>query len=293
MKDPRFLSRYGVKVNTSLAEHTVIGLGGNADFFLQVSDGNQLKLAARAAHENGLKVCVIGRGTHTVFSSHGFRGLVIKNEIDDFEILNGVATVGSGLALTQVIHRLAEESCGGFEELADSPRSIGGAVSRNTRVGKTSVEDHLTQVSLYSKGRVLTVQAQDMAFEPNSSRVQYGDEYVLSASFRVRKEPREDINKRILGATQLRLRNRPGASRAIRVFADLDGQTASELARQVGMAGERVGGAVISTKDPNYIINEGAATPEDIYELAQRIKNRVSLKTHEKLREAITWAGEW
>ena len=293
MKDPRFLARYGVEVNVPLGPHTAIGTGVNADFFLAVSASNELKLAAKAAEDNGLKVCVIGKGTHIVYSSHGFRGLVIKNEIADFDLLNGSVTVGTGLGLTEVIHRLAEESCAGFEALAGTPRSVGGALRVNLRGGGTSISEHLDSATLYSVGKLRPVSAEDMLFVPDSSLLEHNPEYAVTATFRVRKQPRQQINQRILAGTQERLRSQPGAAKAIRVFKDPTPDSATDLAARAGMAGERVGGAVVSTKDPNYIINDKGATPEDVYELAQRIKHRVSLRLQKKLKEAVVWAGEW
>lgn len=293
MKDPRFLARYGIKVNQPVAGETAIAVGGNADFFVTVEEPAQFRLVASAAQDNALKTVVIGRGTHTVFSDHGLRGLVIKNQMKGLEILQDQVTVGSGLGLTELVHRLAEESYGGLEELASVPRSVGGAIWANSQVGDTVVADYLSSVRLYSKGRMITVTPPDLEFGRDDSRLQRSGEFVVEATFRVRRESRERINQKILKATQDRLRQQPGARHAIRVFRNPVGETASDLIRQIKLAGERLGGVTVSSKDPNYLINEGGAKAAEVYELAQRIKHRVSIKLHQKLREAVVWVGEW
>jgi UDP-N-acetylmuramate dehydrogenase len=280
-------------VNVPLKEHNILGVGGNADFFVTMNETKEFARLLTAASENGLKVAVIGSGTNCVFSDHGFRGLVIKNELTEFDLSVSALRVGSGLAMTDVIHRLADEGCGGFEELASLPGTVGGAVASNAGVTPHEIKGALLSVTLFSKGSVVEVEPSDMQFEYRDSRVKHTGEQVLGATFRVAKKDPHDIKRLILSATQARLRSRPGAEQAIPVFRDPLPDSVADLVSQVDMPGERIGGAMVSTKDPNYIINEGSATAAEVYELAQRVKHRVSVKLGKKLVEQIDWLGEW
>lgn len=293
MKDPRFLSKYEIKVNVPLAPFTSIGVGGNADFLVEVADLKMFKAVLKAAEENGLKTVVIGKGTNSVFSDHGYRGLVIINRIIDLEIGPDTVTVGSGLGVTELIHHLAEEGRGGFEGMVSLPGSVGGAVWGNSGVGSDGISTYLESASLYSKGRILEVGSVDLEFGYRDSRLKRTGEQVASATLRVQTKPVDDIKKIILAATHARLRDRPGASKAVKIFRDPLPETAAGLASQLDLAGECVGGAMISSKNPNYIINTGTARAAEVYELAQRIKHRVSVKLGKHLREEVVWLGEW
>lgn len=294
MKDPGFLAKFGINVNVPMAEYTAIGVGGNADFFVAVSEPEVLRAVLAEAGENGLKTVVIGSGSNIVFSDHGYRGLVIKNEIRSIKSNKTHVTAGGGLLLADLVSRLAENDYGGLEALAGYPGSVGGAVWNNARADGIAVGNRLISATLYSKGRLIEVEATDMQFAPQDSRPRHTGEFVVTATFKIRKKDPDDIKKAMLQVRQHRLRTEPVGARSIRVFRDNKGRgkLAAELAKRAGLAGEKVGGAMISAKHPNFIINQGTARASDVYELAQRIKNRVSVKLGEKLREQVVWVGE-
>ncbi len=282
MKDPAFISRHGLSVNVPVAGCTTIKSGGNADFYGEVSDPTAFQQLLQAAARNGINVTVIGQGSRTVVSDHGVRGLVIKNRISFVDIGAGVASCGTGVAISEVIQTLAAAGYGGFEQLVSEPGSLGGLLkSRPPRL--EPLIDRLENVSLVDKGSV-------QELKRDAFVTMDGDYTVLACTFRVEEKNREALNHAMLTATQAKLRGRPGRVPHVAVFADAE---ASDCVRQLGMAGERVGGAVISAKDPNYISNDQGATSHDVYELAQRMKNRVKVKLGRTLTEAIYWVGEW
>ncbi len=296
MRDPRFLARHGIKVNVSMADHTRIRSGGSADFFVTAGTAKELASVLDGARDNALKVAVIGSGSRTVFADHGWRGLVIKNEIRhcDVDAKRGQVTVGSALPLADLVNRLAEEGVGGFEPLVAYPGSVGGAIGANLRSGSTAIGRHVRSVRLYSGGRVIEVPAADLEFRPNRSRLLRTGEIVLGATLAIVEKDPNQIRRRLLEATRDRLRNDPAGTTAVRVFWDTPGEeTAAELLGRTGLAGERIGRAMISKKNPNVIINLGEARSDSVYELAQRMKHAVTMKSGAKLQEAVAWMGEW
>ena len=293
MRDPRFLSRFGINVNVNLGNYTAIGCGGRADFFVAVDEEKAMVRLLQQAAENNLKTIVIGTGTQTVFSDHGVRGLVVQNRIVDVDTTTREVKAGAGIKLAELINRLAPDECGGFEALAGYPGSLGSAIRSNAHVDGFAIADAVVSVRLYSGGSVIDVAATDMRFGPEDSRLKQSGEVVIGATLRLTKKDASELKRNILTATQRRLRDEPSGPRKIRAFRDPGPETATELASAVGTAGEKVGGAVISTKNPNYIVNEGDAKAADVYELAGRIKHRVSIKLQKKLVEAVSWHGEW
>lgn len=296
MRDPRFLARHGIKVNVPLAGHTRIRSGGRADFFVTAGTAQELASVLDGARDNALKTAVIGSGSRTVFADHGWRGLVVKNEIRycDIDTGRGQVTAGSALPLADLINRLAEEGCGGFEPLVAYPGSVGGAIRANLRFGSTAIGRHVRSVTLYSGGRVIEVKAADLGFRPNESRLLRTGEIILGATLAIVEKDPNQIRRRLLEATRDRLRNDPAGTAAVRIFWDTpDEETATELLSRAGLAGEQIGQAMISKKNPNVIINLGEARSASVYELAQRMKHAVTMKFGAKLRDAVVWMGEW
>lgn len=293
MKDPEFLASRNVKVNVPLAQHSALGVGGNADFFIPVDNEKMLLDILQAAEANNLSVKVIGFGTKTVFSDHGFRGLVIKNKIGGLEVRNSKATAGGGLGMAFVVRELARQGYGGLAPFVGAVGSVGGALWANAEVQRETIGDHLKTAKLYSGGTLVTVSANDLQFSRFDSRLRRTNEWVTEATFNVVNQDPRQANEAVLAATQRQLKDRPASRTALHLFRDPLPQLASELTATAGLAGKRVGGAIISMKNPNYIINQGSATAQDVYTLAQRAKDRVRVKLGVKLREEVEWAGEW
>lgn len=293
MKDPGFLSQFSIKVNVPVAEYTSIKAGGSADFFGTVSTESDLVTLLTGAAENQLKTALIGCGSGTVFSDSGWRGLLIKNDVRSFDLNHDLVAVGSGLPMSDLVHLLAKEERGGFEALVGYPGSVGGAIRHNVSRLGTKLSDQLRSVTLYSGGRVITVEPQDLHFTPGGSRLDQSGEWVLGATFKIKKKPPAEIKKRLLEATQDRLKSEPTGRPQVTIFTNPpSGRKAGELVAAAGMAGERVGKAMVSRKNPNVIINTGGAEAASVYELAQRMKHQVQQKTGRKLLEAVTWLGE-
>lgn len=283
MKDPSFISRYDLSVNAPTSGCTAIKTGGNCDFFATATDLTTLELLLKAARENNVPVQVLGNGSQSVISDHGYRGLLIKNEISYVDASEQTASVGSGTALTDCVHQLAKEGLGGLEALVGSPGTVGGALA-SPNPENTDLSGRVELVSVYTKGGL-----QEWNREAYQS-AERGTYVILACMVRVETRGRTELQRHMLQATQTRLKNRPAGVPAIKVFADRD---ASDSLRQLNMAGERVGGAIVSGKDPNYIINDQGATSHDVYELAERMRNRAKVKLAKTLRVGISWVGEW
>ncbi len=293
MKDPQFLSRHQIKVNQPLADLTSIGVGGSADFFRRCDNLQQLVRLLDAAAANSLRVQLLGAGTSSVISDHGLRGLCIANRMVGWDVTGSVVAVASGTPLNTVLQAMAEHGLGGLEQLAAETGSIGAAVRRNAEQSGQALCDRIERVSLYSKGSVISAEPTDLDFSPGSSRFSHSSEIVLSVTIRLSKTDPDQLRHGMLAAVQDKLRRQPGGRQRVRIFRDLPRESAGSLAELAGMAGERIGGASVSRKDANYITNDGTATAADVYQLAQRIKHRVSVKLQKKLVEEVSWLGEW
>lgn len=276
-------------MNEPMGKHTAIAAGGNADFFVSVSEPKTLMRIVGESVTNDLKVGLIGRGTKVVCSDFGYRGLVVHNAIDTFEIDDGTVTVGAGLALSDVVSRLADNGLGGLEAQASLDGSVGGALWAASAADPTGLLEAARTVELVSGGSLISVAGRSLA----GDRLRRGDEYVTRVTFAVIAKDKTEIQRGILQTRQVKFRREPSVRQRVRVFDEPPGQSVGELAAGLGLAGERIGGAVISEKNPNYVINAGSAKAGEVKELADRLKYRIKLRRETTLQEAVAWMGEW
>ena len=296
MKDPGFLARYSVRVNEPVANKTKIQTGGNADFYAEAEDAATLRNLLSDAIGNDLPITVIGCGSRVVCSDHGYRGLVVRYRARRYELVNGDVVVDAGLPVHELIGRLAEEERGGLEAFAGYAGSVGGAIAEGATRGTLRFADRVKRVSLFSGGRTVDVAPADLKYgdqgSTGSARLGGNTEWVISATLEtVRRDPSEST-RLIAEATQERLRDEPAGKPFVFVFGDPPRQRARDLLAKVGMGGERTGGALVSEKNANAIINDDDATATDVYNLAQRMKARVKMQLGVKLTESVVWLGE-
>ncbi|MDP9212341.1 MAG: FAD-binding protein [bacterium] len=293
MKDSAFLATHGVKVNEPLAPYTKIRTGGNVDFFAEARNRKTLTALLSAARENGLPVTVIGCGSRIICSDHGYRGLVIRYSADGFLLSEGEVEVDAGFPVHALIGRLAEEERGGLEAFAGYPGSLGGAIAEGATRGTIRLADMASKIMLVSGGRRVGIDPGDLRYGVRgAARLNGGQEWVQGVRLRlVRREP-EEIRRRVVEATRDRLRYEPAGKPFAFVFRDPPRQRAADLLAKAGMGGEPEGGALVSAKNPNAIINDDGATAQDVYRLAQRMNARVQRQTGAKLLDSLVWLGE-
>jgi UDP-N-acetylmuramate dehydrogenase len=285
MKDPGLLSRHGIKVNAAMAAETAIAAGGNADFFGTVTGERKLAKLVSDALDNDLRVEVIGSGSRTVVSDFGYRGLLIRPQITTLDVDRHEVTIGCAVATSTVTSRLAEESmeiCPAFAQLEGT---LGGSAWEGW---PEAVREKLRTVRLLDGSRLVTIPGED--FDPQ--RLREGD-VLVNAVFSASEQPKQDIHRSILGAASVRLRRQPAAAKRLRLFIEPAKSSVLELAAGLGLAGETVGEAQVSTKNPNFIINRGEARASEIKELSQRVKYRIKLRRETELMDAVAWIGEW
>jgi UDP-N-acetylmuramate dehydrogenase len=293
VKDPGFLARYGVRVNEPVGKKTKIGTGGNADFYAEADDMATLRDLLADAAENDLPVTVVGCGSRIVCGDHGYRGLVVRCRARRYELVDGDVVVEAGLPVHELIGRLTEEERGGLEIFAGYAGSIGGAIAEGAARGTLRFADRVKRLSLFSGGRVVDVTPADLKYgDAGSARLGEGKEWVLSATLETVRREAAESTRLIAEATQERLRGEPAGKPFVFVFSDPPRQRARDLLGKVGMGGEREGGAMVSEKNPNAIINDDGATARDVYNLAQRMKARVKMQLGIKLTESVVWLGE-
>jgi UDP-N-acetylmuramate dehydrogenase len=268
LDDIKSVFRGRIALDEPLGKYTSMRVGGPADCYLEPVDKDDLVSVIAVLRERGVPFLMLGRGSNMLVSDEGVRGVVINIEsgLSDVRMEGDLVVAEAGVKLTKFVDFCVQRGLAGVEMLAGIPGTLGGAVVMNAGAHGGEISDHLVDVEVFSKTTVQRIKKADAGFAYRTSR--FAGDIVLSASFRLPKGKKEELIKR--RSEYLRQRNltQPTAQpNSGSMFKNPPGNFAAKLIEQAGLKGKRVGGAQISEKHANFIVNLGNATAADVMTL--------------------------
>lgn len=268
-----------IKSNVSLATYTTFQIGGIASYFTECKEEYEIKEALFFAKERGLPYLVLGKGSNSLFSDEGFKGLVILNRLSEFHQENTLFKVGAGFSFSLLGTKTARLGFSGLEFASGIPGSVGGAVWMNAGANGAETADHLTEVRFMTEeGEIKSFKREELTFSYRSSPFQKIKGAILSASFSLVKA--SGAREKQMELIEKRKRTQPlKEPSAGCVFRNPKDCSAGALIESCGLKGVKVGGAEVSTLHGNFIVNKGGATSHDVLSLARRIREEVKEKT--------------
>jgi len=282
-----------------LAPYTTFRLGGPADLAVEAASSAELQELWQMASDCGVACLVLGRGSNVLVSDRGVRGLVVLNRCSDWTLSSsGSLRVGSGMALSEVARRTAAGGWAGLEWSVGIPGSVGGAVVGNAGAHGGYVGDVLEAVTVLDHGRVRTLARDEMGLGYRTSLFKAiptcnGRPVILDATFGLRPGDAEALQRRMAELLQWRAERHPLEPSAGSVFKRTEQYPAGFLIEQAGLKGRRVGGAQVSPKHANFVVNLGDATAADVKALIEEIQETVAARFGVGLELEIELVGEW
>jgi len=267
-----------VKTKYPLKEKTTFKVGGSAQFFSEPGDPAELRCLLGAAKRNKLPVFVLGAGSNLLVSDKGVKGLVIKLNSAYFKriVLQGSCIkAGSAAALSQLIRFAQGKSLRGLEFLSGIPGTLGGALAMNAGCWEQAIGDWVKEVTVMDhSGRIKILAAKDIKFTYRDSGL--GKYIILSALLGLKKGSRmqiqKNINKYLMFRRQAQDSSRPNAGC---IFKNPPQRYAGKLIDLCGLKAKRLGGALVSERHANFILNNGRASAKDILGLMRIIRKKV------------------
>ena len=267
-----------VQRDEPLAAHTTWKIGGPARWFCRVRTEAALARVLAAAASKGLPLALLGMGSNILVADAGFPGVVVRLEGDFLrvEIEGEHLSAGGGAALGAVCAAAARAGLSGLEPITGIPSSIGAAVRINAGAYGGEIFDVLTEVRLVSPGGgTRSARAEELAHGYRWTRLIETKEIVAWARLKLKPAPREEIEAKTRGVADKRRGALPSEPNAGSVFRNPPGDYAGRLIEASGLKGSRRGGAVISPRHANVIVNDGAATAADVLALMHEARDTV------------------
>lgn len=277
-----------ISEDVSLKELSTFHIGGKAKYFTIVKNKEELKEAFSFAKNEKLPFFVLGNGSNVLFDDLGFRGLVIHNKIDFLEIKDQTVFVGGGYSFSKLGMITADKELEGLHFAASIPATVGGAIFMNAGAWGLNVSNSLLKVDY------LTEDGKEIGFLKNE--IKWGYRYstfheikgaILQASFHLSFS--NEVKKKMTEMIEKRKNSQPSGFSAGCVFRNGENYFAGELIEKSGLKGQRIGGAVISVKHGNFILNDSNATSQDVLSLISLIKEEVRKKFSFELKEEIRY----
>jgi len=278
-----------------LSPHTSLRVGGAADYFVRVASQEDLLGAIGVAREHELPVFVLGGGTNLLVSDRGIRGVVLENAWRDERIDGTIVDAASGTELAHVAAVAARSGIAGLEWMATVPGTVGGAVHGNAGAFGMETCDLLVDATLVDlNGDRWTARVDELGYAYRTSALQGTPAICLRARFRGTPGDRRAVVARIKEMANERVRTQPLAQpNTGSIFRNPPGDHAGRLIEEAGLKGERVGGAEVSRKHANFIVNTGGATAADVWALMRRCMSAVRERFGVELVPEVERVGEW
>jgi UDP-N-acetylmuramate dehydrogenase len=263
--------------NAAIGKQTWFGVGGVAEILFRPADTEDLA-AFLAALPAEIPVMVIGAGSNLLVRDGGIPGATIRlgRGLGDIAIADGVVSVGAGTLDRRVAVSAAKAGLAGLEFLSGIPGTIGGSLRMNAGAYGVEIADVLVSATAMDRGgRRHAIDRASMALSYRHCGLDPGWLFV-EAQLRGIPGERTEIAKRLMEIRATREATQPIRARTSgSTFANPPGQSAWRLIDAAGCRGLTRGGAMVSHKHANFLINTGSATAADIEGLAEEVRRRV------------------
>lgn len=289
----RKIHKGAVEENAPLSNHTWYQIGGPADVYCVPESTDDLIQLADYCARHGLSYFVLGKGSNLLVSDAGYRGVILdlSKACSDTRFEGNRVTVGTGVTMPKLVLECEKNALAGVEMFAGIPGTVGGALKMNAGCHGREMADVVDTVTLFRNGTLTSLPRRDIQFEYRHVAT-FDDERIVLLSADLQLEPgdpetlaarrREFMKKR----QQTQPINLPSSGS---VFKNPPGQYAAQLIESCDLKGMRIGGAAVSEKHANFIVNENHATARDVFEIIRRVRqavfttHRVSLELEVKL----------
>ena len=294
--------RIGVKTSRDepLARFTTMRVGGPADLFATVRNAFELRALVRFARARSIPYLVLGRGSDVVISDRGVRGLVIQVRAEASEVAGERYIAGAGVPMARAATETQHAGLSGLEFGLAIPGTVGGAVWANAGAHGADVAAVLESARILgSDGAEAVVPAAELGLAYRDTRLKHtpegaDPELVLEATFRLTPADAAAIKERLDDIRRWRQAHQPlGLPSAGSVFRNPPGDSAGRLIDAAGLKGTRIGGASVSEKHANFIVNDRKGTAADVRHLGDHVRAVIAERHGIELAYEIEFPGDW
>jgi UDP-N-acetylmuramate dehydrogenase len=273
-------------------KHTTYKVGGPAKLYINVNSIEGLEKVLKYCKKNKIQYIVIGKGSNLLFSDKTYDGIVISlnSFINKYHINGSIIKADAGVSMINLAYEAAKVGLSGFEFMGGIPGTIGGGVYMNAGAYKYDIASVVKEVTVLNDNvEIVTLSKEEMQFSYRHSLLQDTQQWiVLSATFKLSAGDPKVIKEILDERKERRMSSQPwNLPSAGSVFRNPTQKCAWHYIDEAGLRGYTIGGAQISPKHSNFIVNNGYASAKDIYELIIYVKEKVKEKFDIELQQEV------
>ncbi len=265
--------------NIPLSKHTTYKVGGNAKAFIYPKNIDSLKKLLKYLRDNSINHMILGNGSNTLFSDDEYKGIIIKlDNLNNYEIKGTKVIAEAGANMIRVSMDSVKHGLKGLEFICGVPGTVGGCVYMNAGCYNSDISAVLTSVKALTPDlEIITLKNKDLEFGYRDSFFKHNKDYiVLEATFKLEKGVKEELEDLIQDRKRRRLESQPlEYPSAGSVFRNPPDNYSGKLIEDLGLKGFTYGGAEISSKHANFIVNKDNAKASDIKYLIDYAHDKV------------------
>lgn len=271
-----------IEKDISLSTLTTYKTGGIAKLVVYPNNINNLKQMLKLIHKYNIKYFILGKGSNTLFSDKEFNGVIIKlDKLNNFKIKQTEIYVESGMILSKLVQASVKNELTGLEFAIGIPGTIGGAIYMNAGAYGNNMSNIVKSVIvLNEKFQIKEIPLEKLKFDYRYSIFQDNKNLIcVAANIKLEHGNHDEIASKIKENLLKRKNSQPlEYPSAGSVFRNPEGNYAGKVIEELGLKGKNIGGAEISTKHANFIINKNNASSSDILNLIKLVQKEVKDK---------------
>ena len=282
--------------NELMSGYTTFKTGGKASRLYKVYTIDGLISILNSLKEENVKPLIVGNGSNLLVSDKGIDSpvIVIGQGLDNISVEGTKIKAGAGAMLSAVSKVALANSLAGMEFASGIPGTVGGAIYMNAGAYGGEMKDIVESVEAIIDGEIKTISCADMDFDYRHSRAMMEDMVIISMTVNLEAGKSEEISAKMNDFNGRRRDKQPlEYPSAGSTFKRPTGYFAGKLIMDSGLAGYRVGGAMVSPKHCGFVINYDHATSTDIYRLIQDVQRIVKDKYGVTLETEVKLIGDF
>lgn len=272
------IKNYEYYKDISLKKYNTYRLDVKCGYLIYPSNTKELIDLLKYLKESNISYFILGGGSNIILAKPYFDVVIKLDKLNNIEIKDNIVTAGAGVSLIYLANLCMNNNLNGLAFAGGIPGMVGASTAMNAGAYKEDMASIVKEVKVLTPDlEVITLTNKDLNYSYRNSFLKEHKDYIcIEVTLEMSYEDKEQIKETMASRKQRRIDTQPlDKPSAGSVFRNPEGLSAGKLIEDAGLKGYKIGGAEISTKHANFIVNTGDATYEDILELIDYTKKKI------------------
>lgn len=276
-----FINKYEYYKNVSLKKYNTYKIDVSCDYLVYPKSIQELQELLKYLKENNIHYLILGNGSNVILARPNFDVVIKLDRINNIEIKDNIVIAGAGVSLIKLANICMEKGLNGLAFAGGIPGLLGASTAMNAGAYKEDMSSIVKEIKVLTHNlEIKTMKNSELEYTYRDSFLKRNKDFIcVEVTLSLEHEDKEIIKHRMLDRRDRRISSQPvNMPSAGSVFRNPEGLSAGKLIEDLGLKGYTIGGAQVSEKHANFIVNTSNATYDDIISLIEYIKKKVKEK---------------